>query len=103
MISYTDELDSLVEFIKVLAERSRLDIILLLKDNPKTPIELQEALKKSQSTVSQQLKILLQANIINVRQEGVKKTYFIKSPQIYSILDNLTAFIKNSEFSDILV
>ena len=84
-----------------------------LKNGPKTSREIEEALSKSQSTISQQLKILLQGNIIQFIQEVVKKTYSIKSPQIYSLLNNIGAFMtalsedkmsnmNSFEFTDIL-
>lgn len=62
----------------------------------KTPTEIQDTLKKSQSTISQQLKILQQAGLIQVKQEGVKKKYGIKSPQIYKVLENIRSFMITS-------
>jgi DNA-binding transcriptional ArsR family regulator len=108
-----DIMNNLIEFFKILSERSRLDIINLLKEGQKTPTQIMETLNKSQSTISQQLKILQQANLISVDQEGVKKYYSIKSPELFKLLSHILAFVSGinqdkmenftaSEFMDIL-
>ncbi len=86
-------MDNIEDFLKALADKSRLDIIKFLRNGEKSSLELQEMLKKGQSTVSQQLKILILANIISFRTEGVKKFYSIKDGKIFQLLSQINAYI----------
>lgn len=92
--------ESLVEFLKVLADPTRLAILDLLKiGGEKSSGSIQDALNKTQSTMSQQLKILVNADLLNVRKESRSKLYKIKYPQIFQILSALKLFVskKNKE------
>jgi len=89
-----DKYDLIIEFFDILSDRTRFDIVELLRDDKqRTPAEIIKELKKSQSTISQQLKKLVQSNIIEVHQEGVKKYYKISDPQIYILLTQISDFI----------
>ena len=88
-----DPADAVESFLKALADKNRLDIIKFLRNGEKTSLEIQEMLKKGQSTISQQLKILILANIVTYRQEGVKKYYYIKDPKIFQLLSQIISFI----------
>ncbi len=92
-----DSVDIIVNFLKSLADSTRLKIIYLLKDTEKTVQEIQELLNRSQSTVSQQLKILTTANLLKVRQEGPKKFFTIKDNQIFDVLLKIETFILESK------
>ncbi len=85
--------DNVEDFLKALADKNRLDIIKFLKSGEKSSQEIQDMLKKGQSTVSQQLKILILANIIIFRQEGVKKWYSIKDNKIFQLLSQINSYI----------
>ncbi len=89
-------IEPLVNFLKVLADSTRLKIINFLKNGENSANHIQTALNKSQSTISQQLKILTNADILNVRREGVKKIYSIKNPQIFEVLSVLNSYILNT-------
>jgi len=54
----------LIEFLRILADQTRLDILDLLRYKEKTSSEIQTALEKSQSTISQHLKALSNKNLI---------------------------------------
>jgi DNA-binding transcriptional ArsR family regulator len=82
--------DALAEYLKALADSSRIAILDVLKDGEKTPKEIQDALGKSQSTVSQQLKILSSKNIILSRKDGTNRYYSVKQPEIHSILKSIS-------------
>ncbi len=85
--------DNVEDFLKALADKSRLDIIKFLKSGEKSSQEIQDLLKKGQSTVSQQIKILILANILTYRQEGVKKFYSVKDPKIFQLLSQINGYI----------
>ncbi len=85
--------DNVEDFLKALADKSRLEIIKYLKNGEKSSQEIQDMLNKGQSTVSQQLKILILANLVTYRTEGVKKFYSIKDPKIFQLLSQINAYI----------
>ena len=89
----SDEYNSAIDFLKVLADPSRLAIIEFLKEGEKTPSEIQDALKKGQSTISQQLKILYQAGVITGRKEGVNKFYKVKNTAIFGLLKSIFTYL----------
>ncbi len=77
---------AIIEFLKLFCDESRLAIIEFLKDNRKTQIEIQNHLEKSQSRISQNLKLLIQAGIIGFDQDGVKKTYYLKDSRVFKLI-----------------
>ncbi len=88
-----DNAHEIEDFLKAIADRNRLDIINFLRNGEKSSLEIQEMLKKGQSTVSQQLKLLIQANIVIYRQQGVKKYYSIKDNKIFQLLSAINSYI----------
>ncbi|MFO8017770.1 MAG: metalloregulator ArsR/SmtB family transcription factor [Promethearchaeia archaeon] len=88
--------EKLAEFLKVLGDTTRLDILNLLKDGKERIVTtIHKSLNKSQSSISQQLKKLENANLLEVRKESRKKYYKIKDPQIYRILNLLSSYMSN--------
>ncbi|MHA1385504.1 MAG: ArsR/SmtB family transcription factor [Candidatus Helarchaeota archaeon] len=86
---------NIVAFLKVLADVTRLEILNFLKNQEKSASDIQSEIKKSQSTISQQLKILINSDLLSVRREGEKKFYKIKNAQIFDILSIILSFISN--------
>ncbi|MHA1275748.1 MAG: ArsR/SmtB family transcription factor [Candidatus Helarchaeota archaeon] len=86
-----------VKFLKVLADSTRLKIILLLKAGESTANTIQDTLRKSQSTISQQLKILVDSDILEARRDGVKKYYSIKHPHIFDVISSIDLFLSESK------
>ena len=85
--------ESTVNLLKVLADSTRLKILKFLRNTEKTAQEIQSLLDRSQSTVSQQLKILTTADLLKVRQEGPKKFFTVKDNQIFDVLSKLESFM----------
>jgi DNA-binding transcriptional ArsR family regulator len=88
-----DSSEPVIEFLKILGDKARISILELLKEGEKSPKEIQNFLNRSQSTVSQQLKMLLNGNLISVRSEGVSKFYRVKNTQIYDLLRHIGAYV----------
>ncbi len=84
-----------VTFLKVLADSTRLRIIEILKNKEMTANDIETKLNKSQSTTSQQLKKLITSDILQVRQDGAKKFYSIKHPEIFTVLSSINSYISN--------
>jgi len=88
--------ENLSEFIKILSDPSRLDILDALKEGSEmSASEIENAIGKSQSSTSQQLKNLVNANILNVRRESRNKYFKIRDPQIFNILIEITIYLSN--------
>ena len=87
--------ENIVNFLKIIADTTRLSILQFLKNNETTASEIQGALNKSQSTISQQLKLLINVELVSFRRVGAKKFYKIKNPEIFNILSIIMAFISN--------
>lgn len=88
--------ENLSEFIKILSDPSRLDILDALKEGSEmSASEIEHAIGKSQSSTSQQLKNLVNANVLNVRRESRNRYYKIRDPQIFNILIEITIYLSN--------
>ena len=93
--------EDIVDFLKVLADATRLEILSFLKEGEKCASEIESKLGKSQSTVSQQLKILKSAGLISLRRgkrdddSRAIKLYKIRHPFIFKIINSLNTFISN--------
>jgi DNA-binding transcriptional ArsR family regulator len=85
--------ENTVEFLKILAHPVRLKIIECLKGKEKTVNDIQTELRKSQSTISQHLKVLFSANILTFRKDGLKSYYKIADTKIHDILLNINQYI----------
>lgn len=82
------------DFLKVLVEPTRLDILKLLRDDEITQVDIQNRLGIAQSTISQHLKVLMNNNlIISEKRENRVNFYRIKHPDIYDLLSNINSFV----------
>jgi DNA-binding transcriptional ArsR family regulator len=88
------DIDSeIVELLKVLGDSTRLGILQYIKNEQQTATVIQKKLNKSQSTISQHLKILLDADLIEYTRKGKKKLYSIKNREILNIIAMIQKFI----------
>lgn len=84
---------SKIGLIKALADDTRLDIINTLQNGEKTAGEIEKKIKKTQSSTSQQLKKLVDAQILTYRQDGTKKLFRAKDPQIFDLLHSIQSYL----------
>ncbi|MBY9015388.1 MAG: winged helix-turn-helix transcriptional regulator [Candidatus Lokiarchaeota archaeon] len=82
-----------IEFLKVLADQTRLEILDLLYQKDKTSSEIQSALNKSQSTISQHLKVLANKNLINFERINNVRYYNIKNIEVFKLLIDIKSFV----------
>lgn len=85
--------EEVVELLKVLGDSTRLGILLFIRKGEKSAKAIQKELGKSQSTISQHLKILLDSNLIEYDREGKKKLYSIKNREILNIISKVQKYI----------
>ena len=85
--------EKIADFLKILSDQTRLEILELLKNGEKTSKEIQETLKKSQSTISQHLKKLNDEDLITFEERDNLNYYTIKYPYIFKILTFVQSFV----------
>ncbi|NVM34895.1 MAG: winged helix-turn-helix transcriptional regulator [Candidatus Lokiarchaeota archaeon] len=94
----------IVEFLKVLAHPTRLEILDLLKNSEQNSSEIQNLLNRSQSTVSKHLSMLFENNIIDFEKKDNTKYYKIKNSDIFTLISNINVIVGNvykEKFKDI--
>jgi ArsR family transcriptional regulator len=83
-----NSLGRISELFKILGDKTKIKILLALRDSEMCVCDLSVAIELSQSAISHQLRILRQANIVKYRKEG-KIVY-------YSLLDDHVLFLINT-------
>jgi ArsR family transcriptional regulator len=86
---------STVEFLKVLGDPTRLDIIDLLQNSEKTALEIKIALDRSQSTISKHLNMLVENDLIGFEKKDNIKYYKIENSEILDIINTINTIVIN--------
>lgn len=76
-----------VEVFKALSDPTRLKILEFIKDDEKCICEIIPFTGKSQPNVSQHLKVMKYAGIINERKDGTRIMIKPSDKEIYKIID----------------
>jgi ArsR family transcriptional regulator len=82
------------EICKIFSNANRIDILVALRDNPKTVSEIVKKTSIPQSVVSQHLAILRNKNIVEAEKKGAWITYKIKFPEIMDAFDIMRGVTK---------
>jgi DNA-binding transcriptional ArsR family regulator len=80
-------LGSVARVFSVLGEPTRLAILQLLGQGPRTVSEIVDQLEMKQANVSKQLGILNQAELVGRERDGASVRYFITEPMIFDLCD----------------
>ena len=75
------------QFFRALAHPTRIRLLEILVRGGRTVQELQEATTLDQPTVSQQLAVLRNQNIVAAQKEGVSVRYTVRDPLVSELLD----------------
>ena len=84
-----DAADSACALMKVLANPDRMLLLCQLAEGEKNVGELQQALGIVQPTLSQQLAVLREEELVETRRDGKNIYYRIASPQALAVLEVL--------------
>lgn len=84
---------TIADFLRILGEQTRLDILDLLKDGEKSSGQIEDTLGKSQSTISQHLKTLIETDLISFEKKKTTKFYCIKYDYVFKILTFVQSFV----------
>lgn len=79
-----------IKLLKAMADETRMKILQYLLNGEQCACTIVPYIGKAQPTVSQHLKILTEAGILDMRKDGIKVLYKIKNdrvPRIMKILD----------------
>ena len=77
------------EFLKALSHETRLVILCLLVEGPKSVGELEQRLKLRQPFVSQQLARLRSDDLVEAQRDGKNVYYSIARPEVVEIIGSL--------------
>ncbi len=78
-----------VDVFKALADPTRLKILECIKDGEKCICEVIPYTKKSQPNVSQHLKVLKIAGLVDERKEGTKIMLKASDKKIFDVIDSV--------------
>lgn len=85
-----------IEFLKVLADPIRLDILYLLEKNKFSSSEIQEELKRSQSTISKHLNMLVENDLIDFEKKDNIKYYKIENNEVFDLINTTNTIVLNN-------
>ena len=85
----------LADFFKIFGDGTRIRILQLLLAGEKNVGELAEALDMSQSTVSHQLRILRQNDLVKYRKEGKTVFYSLDDEHVRVVLEQGMTHIRH--------
>jgi len=79
-------MDAHIKLLKALADETRMKIVQCLLDGERCACAIVPAIGKAQPTVSQHLKILEEAGVLDSRRNGVNIWYKIRSDEAIQIM-----------------
>lgn len=86
-----------MDILKAIADDTRMAILQSLKSGPLKVSDIERITGKSHSTTSQQLKNMLNVNLLTFRKEGTQKFYQIRDNQIFDMLESISSYLSTSE------
>lgn len=82
------------DFLKTLAQPTRLKILYFLKDGEKCACKIIPEMKEEQSNVSRHLALLREQGVVEARKEGVSVYYKIKDMRVFTLLSLVDDIVK---------
>lgn len=82
------------DFLKTLAQPTRLKILYFLKDGEKCACKIIPEMEEEQSNVSRHLALLREQGIVEARKEGVSVYYKVKDMRVFTLLSLVDEIVK---------
>jgi DNA-binding transcriptional ArsR family regulator len=82
------------DFLKAVAQPTRLKILYFLKEGERCACEIIPKMKEDQSNISRHLTHMRDAGILESRKEGVSVYYKIKDKRIFGLLSLVDSMVK---------
>lgn len=92
-----DGLERAAELFKVLGNESRLWLVRLLGDSPRTVGELTETTGMSQPLVSQHLRTLRQADLVTATRHGKTVTYALADEHVTHVVADALVHVQEGQ------
>jgi len=86
--------DAVEVFFNNFAQKTKLKIILTLKDKPLSVSEISKQINEEQSKVSHNLKKLAQCNIVKAEQKGKQRIYSLNKETVLPLLQLVEKHVK---------
>jgi len=99
-IMKSEELETLVQFLKTLADPSRLRLVGLLANGEHTVSALAEALNLKEPTISHHLARLSESGLVSFRAAGAARFYRLESDVLHRVSKELFTVAKVSSIAD---
>ena len=94
------EIETLLEFLKVLADKSRIRILGILSEKEATVKEIAAELGLKEPTVSVHLALLKSCGLAVMRQQGTSHYYSLRQESIHGLLKDLSERAKEEMTED---
>ncbi len=94
-------MDNRIKLLKAMGDDTRIKILQYLLNGEKCACTIVPFIGKAQPTVSQHLKILVEAGVLNVRRDGTKMLYRIKDDRAVQIMNILN--IRRMKIDEVIV
>lgn len=91
----TTDIEKVSQLFKVLADPTRLKILLSLQEGERNVTSIGEAVSMEQSAVSHQLKLLRDNRVVKSRREGKAILYSLDDDHVIDILQQTFEHIKH--------
>lgn len=88
------ELEKVIDFLKIISDSHRIEILCFLKGGKKCVCEIWQHLKIPQNLTSHHLKVLKEFKLLSSKKEGLKVFYFINKKVVNRYLILLNKFLK---------
>ncbi len=79
------------DLLKALSHPTRLAVLEILRDGEQCVCHLEATLGLRQASISQQLMILREAGLVEVRREGLNMYYRVIKPEIFAVVDAINS------------
>lgn len=86
-----DALNPHAELLKAISHPTRLAVLEILRDGEQCVCHMEAMLGLRQSRISQQLMILREAGLVEVRRDGNNMYYRVVKPKVFDVLDAVYA------------
>jgi DNA-binding transcriptional ArsR family regulator len=84
------------DLLKALAHPTRLAVLEILRDGEQCVCHMEATLGLRQASISQQLMVLREAGLVEVRRDGNNMYYRVLKPKIFDVLDAVYAAAERS-------
>ncbi|GGG62468.1 hypothetical protein GCM10011374_27060 [Kocuria dechangensis] len=92
-MSHTADLEAAAHLFRALSSSSRLGLLRLLREGAATVTQLAERSGLSQPLVSQHLRTLREAGLVNFTRTGRETHYSLADPHVAQLLDTVLAHV----------